>query len=115
LIIATKCTFEVAASHPERFALNRRIPAWAGDGATITLNGKPYSTAAKPGTFATIDRTWSANDRVELTLSLTLRLQPVDPETPKTVALMRGPLVLFILGEAQPLTEKSLLAAEHII
>ena len=105
--------FNVTASQPTRFALHLRIPAWAGNGASITINGKPADTPAKPGTFATIDRTWSSNDRVELTLPLNLRLQPVDPETPKTVALMRGPLVLFVLGDPQALAEKSLLSAER--
>jgi DUF1680 family protein len=105
--------FTVTASHPSRFALHLRIPAWAGDSARITVNGKAANVPVKPGTFATIDRTWHTHDRVELTLPLTLRLQPIEPETPQTVALMRGPLVLFVLGESQPMPEKLLLAAEH--
>jgi hypothetical protein len=44
---------------------------------------------------------------------MTLRLQQVDPETPKTVALLHGPVVLFLLGNPQQLSEKSLLAAER--
>lgn len=108
-----RVTFNVTSSQPARFALNLRIPAWAGDGATISINGKPAAIPAKPGSFATIDRTWSSNDRVELTLPLTLRLQSVDPETPRTVALMRGPLVLFLLGENHPLSDTALLTAER--
>lgn len=108
-----RVSFEVRPARPTRFALRFRIPAWA-EGATIAINGKPSGVAAKPGTFATIDRTWSANDRIELTLPLTTRLQQIDPETPGTVALLRGPLVLFLLGGGQQsLSEKSLLTAQQ--
>ncbi len=109
-----RISFDVRAAKPTSFALRLRIPAWAGDGARVSVNGKPQSLTLKPGTFAAIHRTWGANDRVELTLPLTLRLQQVDPETPETVALLRGPLVLFLLGDSQPLPEKSLLSAERI-
>jgi DUF1680 family protein len=108
-----RIAFQVHSSHPQRFSLHLRIPAWAGDGAKLSINGKPSTVPIRSGTFATIDRVWGAKDQVELTLPMTLRLQPVDPETPKTVALMRGPLVLFLLGDDQPLSEKTLLAAEH--
>lgn len=107
-----KITFEVHATKPTPFALRLRIPAWAHD-ARIPVNGK-HAGPAKAGTFAIIDRTWSANDRIELTLPLTNRLEQIDPETPGTVALVRGPLVLFLIGGGQQkLTEKSLLAAER--
>lgn len=108
-----RISFDVRVAPPTRFALRLRIPAWAGSGARISINDKPVSAALRPGAFATIDRTWGANDRVELTLPLTLRLEQVDPQTPKTVALVRGPLVLFLLGNPQQLSEKSLLAAER--
>ena len=37
-------------------------------------------------------------DRVEFELGMPLRLQAVDPENPRTVALLRGPLALFGVG-----------------
>jgi uncharacterized protein len=109
-----RISFEVNSAQPRRFALRLRIPAWVGSTAAISVNGKPYSTEARPGSFASINRTWSAKDRVELTLPLTLRLQEVDPETPRVVALMRGPLVLFPLGDDKPVEESALLSAERI-
>ncbi|MEO6815761.1 MAG: beta-L-arabinofuranosidase domain-containing protein [Edaphobacter sp.] len=108
-----RISFDVRSTQPTRFALRLRIPAWTGSGGRVSINGKPASATLKPGTFATIDRTWGANDRVELTLPMTLRLQQVDPETPKTVALLHGPVVLFLLGNPQQLSERSLLAAER--
>ncbi len=105
-------SFVVRAARPTRFALRLRIPAWA-KGARITVNGR-HAGPAKPGEFAAIDRTWGADDRVELTLPLAHRLEQIAPETPGIVALMRGPLVLFPIGAGQQkLPEKTLLAAER--
>ncbi|GGA71497.1 hypothetical protein GCM10011507_23920 [Edaphobacter acidisoli] len=107
-----RVSIDVRAAGPARFALRLRIPAWA-KGARVTVNGK-HVRGVTAGRFAVIDRTWGANDRVELTLPLTTRLEQVDPETPNMVALMHGPLVLFVLGGGlQKLPEKTLLGAEQ--
>ena len=39
---------------------------------------------------------------MELELSMPLRLEPVDENHPKLVALMRGPLVHFAIADSQP-------------
>ncbi len=44
-----------------------------------------------------------------------MRLEPIDPEHPETVALMRGPLVLFAVTEQAPkVTGQQLLAASAV-
>ena len=68
----------------------------------LSVNGKRVSEAATPGTFAAVRRTWKDGDRVELELPMPLRLQPVDANHPKLVALMRGPLVLFAVADPSP-------------
>jgi len=104
--------FRVRTSHARHFALRFRIPAWA-NGATISVNGK-RATQVKPGSFASIQRTWSSDDRIELDLPMTLRLEAIDPRHPQTVALMFGPLVLFAITDRAPsLTRTELLAAER--
>ncbi|MDE3106023.1 MAG: glycoside hydrolase family 127 protein [Acidobacteriota bacterium] len=115
--------FTIGTPQPDTFALRLRIPAWAA-GATVSINGQQQSITVQPGTFATLDRTWHDGDRVVLNLPLALRLLPVDPETPKTVALVRGPLVLFLLAPpfqldeskatVPSLKESALLNAERI-
>ena len=46
---------------------------------------------------------------------MTMRLEAVDPRHPQTVALVRGPLVLFAITDAQPvLTRADLLAAKRM-
>jgi hypothetical protein len=66
--------------------------------------------------FASLRRKWKDGDRVELRLPLPLRLEAIDgPGTqhPDTVALVRGPLVLFALTDDAPkVTREQLLAAK---
>ncbi len=105
----------VSSDGRRRFALNLRIPAWAGDDAQITINGEEHRGAIRGGTFASLERAWGRDDRVELTLPMRFRLQAVEAETPGTVALMRGPLVLFRMGQgSEPVAERELLAAERV-
>ena len=106
--------FKVKTSRARDFTLNFRIPAWAS-GASISVNGRRWQTGITPGTFAAIHRQWNTGDRVELDLPMTLRLEPVDPQHPQTVALVFGPLVLFAITDTQPsLTRADLLAAKRM-
>jgi DUF1680 family protein len=69
---------------------------------------------AKPGSFATLRRTWKSGDRIELELPLKNRLEPLDSGHPELVALMNGPLVLFAIGEPAEVSSKAeLLAARR--
>jgi uncharacterized protein len=106
--------FQVSTSQTRDFTLNFRIPAWA-NGASISVNGHQLQTGIIPGAFATIHRQWNAGDRIELDLPMRLRLEPVDPRHPQTVALVFGPLVLFAITDTQPsLTRSDLLAAKRM-
>lgn len=106
--------FEVKTSQVRDFTLSFRIPAWAA-GASMSVNGRRVQTEATPGNFAAIHRSWSTGDRIELDLPMTMRLEPVDPQHPQTVALMFGPLVLFAITDAQPgVTRADLLGAKRM-
>ncbi|HYA64471.1 MAG TPA: beta-L-arabinofuranosidase domain-containing protein, partial [Candidatus Sulfotelmatobacter sp.] len=101
---------EVQAAQPKEFALNLRIPAWA-EGATLSVNGKPWNTFPSPGNFVSIPRTWKTGDRLELHLPLKTRLEPLDANHPQIVALLSGPLVLFgISAKEGTFTRAQLLA-----
>jgi uncharacterized protein len=82
---------------PAEFALRFRVPAWTR-GLTVTVNGDTVNIDAAPGTWATVRRTWSSGDRVEVRIPLTLRMEPVDAAHPDRVAVMRGPVVLVLEG-----------------
>ena len=102
-------------SRPSDFALRLRIPAWSNSaqGGGLRVNGSPVSVSVESG-FTTIRRTWKDGDRVELSLALPMRLEPIDPQHPEVVALMRGPLVLFALTEKAPdLSRRQLLNARR--
>lgn len=80
------------------FAVRLRIPAWASD-ATVRVNGTDVDATVTPGAFATINRTWSAGDTIELTLPMPATLvegHPYIEETRNHVAVTRGPIVYCV-------------------
>jgi DUF1680 family protein len=102
--------FELKTSKPVEFAVNLRIPGWA-EKPSVAVNGKRES--AHQGSFARVTRQWKTGDRIDVELPLAMRLEPVDPQHPDTVALLIGPLVLFAVTDSQPaLTRGQLLAAK---
>jgi DUF1680 family protein len=103
---------------PSEMTIQFRIPAWT-NGASLTVNGRRWASDVTPGKFAAVKRTWTDGDRVELELPLVSRLEPIDPRQPNTVAIMRGPLVLFALKPLQTtpmpsFSKNTLLNAERI-
>jgi hypothetical protein len=91
----TTFTIRVAAS--VAFPLRFRVPAWTRD-VTVAVNGEPLRIDATPGTWATIARTWSSGDRVEIRIPLTMHMEAVDSHHPDRVAVVRGPVVLVLEG-----------------
>ena len=104
-----KIQIEVSGSQPREYTLYIRIPRWATPDPVLSVNGARVSDAPQPGTFAAIRRTWKDGDRVELELPMPLRLETVDVNHPKLVALMQGPLVLFAIADSQPSFDRNAL------
>lgn len=101
--------FELKMSKPVLFAVNLRMPAWS-DKPYLAVNGKQRE--AQAGDFVRIEREWKDGDGIELELPMKLRLEAIDKQHPDTLALMVGPLVLFMIGGSQPaVTRAQLLAA----
>jgi len=85
----------VNPAKPLAFPLRLRIPSWATD-ATVAVNGQ-LQPPPNAGSFARIDRTWKADDRVEIKL-------PMSPQISRwynnSIAVERGPLVYsYGIGE----------------
>ena len=93
----TQLALEMA--RPEKFTIFLRVPAWSDAKTRISVNGKRVEGEPIPGKFFELSRTWNSGDRVEYEISMPLNLQPVDPENPGLVALRRGPLSLFGVGD----------------
>lgn len=107
----SRVTLHVRCSRPSSFAIRLRIPAWSQGSAALLLNGQPMPLKTHSG-FAELGREWKDGDRIDLYLPLTPRLESIDPRHPNTVALLRGPLVLFVLAEQAPqVTREQLLQA----
>jgi uncharacterized protein len=101
----------VKASKAENFALRVRIPEWTQGETAIRVNGALENAQVSKG-FATISRKWKDGDRVELGIPMPMRLEAIDEQHPDTLALVRGPLVLFALTEETPrVTRRQLLSA----
>jgi DUF1680 family protein len=107
-----RISMRLSASRPSAFALRLRIPAWTTP--QIRVNGEAAAVKVEGG-FARLDRRWKDGDRIELGLSMPLRLEAIDARHPDTVALVRGPIVLFAIGENAPKPgRQELLAAKRV-
>ncbi len=112
--LENKAQFRLHASRPCEFALRLRIPAWSSEATAIRVNGEAVSTRADRG-FATIRRQWKDGDTIDIEFPLPVRLEPIDPAHADTVALMRGPLVLFAMTKHSPkVRREQLLAATKV-
>ena len=77
---------------PVNFTLRLRIPGWS-DGVSFKVNGSAVSVTQQPGAWASIRRDWHAGDRIDMTIPLRFRRQPIDRQHPDRVAIVRGPVV----------------------
>jgi len=105
----------LSLARPETFTLYVRIPAWAGAGTRVSVNGRRSEVPVEPGHFMPLQRTWNDGERVEVQFDMPSRLEPVDDQNPDNVALVHGPLALFAVGEIPGrITRKQLLAAQPV-
>jgi len=87
-----KVKVTVSCETESAFALQLRLPSWMAGDATILLNGEPLPAGTEPGSFYTIDRTWS-QDEISLVFPKEITCVPI-PDTPEFVAFVDGPVVL---------------------
>jgi hypothetical protein len=105
-------TLTFTAAPPGQFTVYLRIPAWAGKGTAVAVNGRRVRSELTPGFFP-IRRQWKAGDKIELEIAQPLQYEPVDAQTPGQVALLRGPQVMFALADTQPkLSRRQLTSAK---
>jgi len=82
----------VTCQSPAGATLRIRHPFWSGP-VTVMLNGKPVCVdSAGPG-YCAISNTWKGADTVDVTLPMSLRLEPI-PDMPSRAAVMYGPVLL---------------------
>jgi uncharacterized protein len=106
--------FQLEMSHPEQFTIYLRVPAWSDAKTRVSINGKQSDGEIVAGQFFAVNRTWKNGDRVEYEIGMPFRLEPVDPQNPQIMALLRGPQALFGVGKLPPsFSQAQLLAASE--
>ena len=81
---------------PERdFSIFLRIPGWS-ETARVTVNGEMFAESLRSGQYFEIRRLWSAQDRIELVMPMSVQMleaHPMVEEVRNQTAVRRGPLV----------------------
>jgi len=88
-----KTRLVLSCEKPVPLAMKIRHPYWATSALTVTVNGEKVDADSQSGGYLTIDRQWTDGDVVDVTLPMSLRVEPM-ANNPKKVAIMYGPLVL---------------------
>lgn len=88
---STRLTF--TCQKPTELVLHLRRPLWAAKSYAVTVNGARELVRSSPGSYVLIRRTWKTGDVVEISMPMTLRVEPMRDDARK-VALLYGPLVL---------------------
>jgi DUF1680 family protein len=109
---AVDLTLEPAAA--KEFTLYLRIPGWS-KATQISVNGKPASERAMPGTYLALKRQWKPGDTVHLAFDMrphVIASNPLVEENYGRAAVQRGPLVYCMeqidQSGATPLSETAL-------
>ncbi len=94
-------TIDAAPSSPT--PLKIRIPYWATQGASFSINGQQQNVTAAPSTYVTLTHDWKAGDVVSIEMPMVLHVNTT-PDNPQVQAAMYGPLVLAALMGTEDLT-----------
>ncbi|MDT7789160.1 MAG: uncharacterized protein QOF58_7579, partial [Pseudonocardiales bacterium] len=73
--------------------LRVRVPSWVDGPPRVLLNGEKIRHTARPGSWLTLRRQWRAGDTVDLSLPMSVKLNPT-PDDPDLQAVTVGPIVL---------------------
>ncbi|MFO7656257.1 MAG: glycoside hydrolase family 127 protein [Bacteroidales bacterium] len=86
-------SFTLKLIRPVGLTINIRYPYWAKNGITIEVNDRIQEYSVKPGNYIQLTRTWKNNDKIEVRIPFSLRLESM-PDDKNRVAVMYGPLLL---------------------
>jgi hypothetical protein len=94
-------TLSVTSTRPAQTKIRIRIPSWAASPVTLHVNQESAVTGT-PGTYVTLDRTWTTGDTVRFTLPMQLKLTRYEGldkiEGHERFALEYGPVLLALTG-----------------
>jgi DUF1680 family protein len=91
----------ISADQPVGAKVRVRVPSWASNDMPLMVNGKLVATGS-PGSYVTLDRTWSDGDTISFTLPIKLRLTRYTGSDQiagrDRYALEYGPILLAAVG-----------------
>jgi DUF1680 family protein len=88
-----KSTLTFTVKSPKQFPLYLRNPKWADNGVQIKVNGEVVTPSTSESGYLVINRKWKTNDKVEITLPMTIHTESM-PDNANRVAFLYGPIVL---------------------
>jgi DUF1680 family protein len=91
--VSGRSVLELESDTPGPVTLRIRCPAWSAGQVSVLVNGTPVAGAGRPGTYASVTRTWRAGDRVSVDIPMAVRSEPA-PDNADRVAFLYGPVVL---------------------
>lgn len=84
---------EIEKAPAKKMTIAFRYPGWSGQ-PVVKVNGKKINTGNETAvSYITIRRKWKANDRIEITYPMSLRVETT-PDNPDRAALFYGPILL---------------------
>ncbi len=86
-------TLRIKLAAPQRRTVHVRIPAWVAEGGSVRINGRQLEAFTQPGSYLSLTREWRDGDKIEVTLPMQLRSEPLLGD-PTLHAALYGPLVL---------------------
>ena len=95
-----KVVIHINPNKTTEFPLRLRIPGWCRK-AYISINGESFDVEKQGGSFITIDRKWHKGDKVELEMSMPLRLVRGRKAQVGRVAVMQGPQLFCLNPDRQ--------------
>lgn len=90
----------LSLEQPLETAVHLRIPEWAMEPASVTVNGTSLDEEGRPGSFFTISRQWSDGDTIGICLKKGIRMERLAGDE-ELAAFTYGPLVLAGLCEEE--------------
>jgi hypothetical protein len=97
----TKISVKLSMENPTALKVRLRIPSWAAGNVAVQVNGQNAATGT-PGSYVSLDRTWSTDDNISFNIPISFRLTPYtgfdrDPDHER-YGLEYGPLLMSLVG-----------------
>ncbi len=86
-------TVKVRLKKARQFTIKLRVPAWAYNEFSVSVNGKIIKERFLPSSWVSISREWNDNDIIEIEFPYSLHIERL-PDDPAVFSILNGPLVL---------------------